>query len=231
MKLALTAAFLFLSSFAAQAKVIELPYLKFNLPDTWVCTTDKTETICKSPQGSENKQAVVLINAKETTPAETIESFHQQLSKPKGIGTVKNIQYIKIGDEKWIQAHHSDSELPNYDTIYWITRVQNIAVLVSYSFLSKYSNTLYPLAQNLPRTFKLNLPEIARLSQITNVVQAQAPENQPTAVTDRPKESTIATPEQPKSLSQKVSNLLKSPYAIPIIVLCVIIGAFALFLR
>ena len=205
--------------------MIELPYMKLTLPDNWNCTTEKTETSCVSTQGHESKQTVVLINAKETTPAETMESFYQQLAKPKGVGTVKKVEYVQIGDTKWIQAHHSNSDLANYDTVYWMTRVQNIAILVTYSFLAKNASSLYPLAQSLPQSFQLNKAEIDRLSKVTQMAKA---EGQPVVSTETP--APIA-PEAKESLATKASKLIKSGYMIPLIVLCVILILVALFLR
>lgn len=233
MKLYLTA-LLFLGVQSAQAKVIELPYMNFTLPNAWTCTTEKTETSCKSNQGTENKQAVILINAKETTPAETMESFYQQLSKPKGVGSVKKVAYVQVGQTKWIQAEHSNSELPNYNTIYWITRVQNIAVLVSYSYLAKYSNELMPLAIALPKSFSLNMAEISRLSQVAQMAQNQTAESTPSTANEAQQTSIAADPSQPQaslSLQEKVSNLFKSHYTWIFISLCVIIVLIALFLR
>ena len=225
--------FLLLFSFSVQAKVFELPYLKFSLPDSWNCQTQKTETTCQSNLGVENKQSVLLINAKETTPAETLESFHQQLSQPRGVGTVKKVEYIQVGDTKWVQAYHSNSELPNYETIYWITRVQSIAILVTYSFLSKYSKNLYPLGQKLPQSFQVNMAEVARLSKIAQMAQAQG--QAVTAPSDTPSETAIAPPEpqkqEPQSLGAKLSKLLKGPYGVMAVVLCVILIFIAFFLR
>lgn len=216
-------AFSFLGALPAQAKVFDLPFMKFALPDHWNCRTEKAETLCSSSQAYETKQTAILINAKETTPAETIEIFYQQLAKPKGTGTVKDIKYVQIGDTKWIQAHHVNSELPNYDTIYWMTRENNIAILITYSFASKYSANFGPLAQSFPRSFQLNKAEIDRLSKLARMTQTQ--QAQPLIATETP------TAPKKQSMASKTSEWLKEHYMIPLIALCVILIAVALFLR
>lgn len=231
MKLIAALAFALLTATAAEAKVIELPYMKFQMPDPWSCQTKKSETTCTSIQGNETKQSVVLINAKETTPAETLDSFYQQLSKPKGVGSIKKIEYVQIGDIKWIQAHHSNSELNNYDTYYWITRVENIAILVTYTYLAKFESTLAPLAQSLPKSFQLNLTEINRLSAAAKEAERIANMRPGDTPPEYPPPQFHKQEEHKPSFSQQVSELLKSRYAIPVIMLCVIILIFALFLR
>lgn len=214
--------FFLFTSIKVEAKVFELPFMKFNLPDHWQCRTEKAKTTCSSTIGYETKQTAILINAKETTPAETMESFYQQLSKPKGVGSVKEIKYVQIGNTKWVQAHQINSELPNYDTYYWMTRVQNIAVLITYSFATKYSANFAPLAASLAPTFQLNLAEIDRLSKLVQMAQTQ---DQLVATTPPPQAA------QSESMAIKANKLLKSNYTLPLIVLCIIIIVIALILR
>ena len=223
LSIAFALAFSLFTSLKAEAKVFELSFMKFTLPDHWQCKTDKAETTCASTQNYETKQTAIIINAKETTPAETIESFYQQLSKPKGVGQVKDVKYVQIGDTKWVQAHHANSELANYDTFYWMTRVQNIAVLITYSFTSKYAANFAPLAQSMAPTFQLNKAEIDRLSKLVEVAETEA--NKQVKATEQPQ----AAPAE--SFAQKTNKVLKSNYTLPIIALCVILIVAALFLR
>ncbi len=221
--ISLTLAFSVLTSLKAQAKVFELPFMKFSLPDHWQCKTEKAETICTSKQAYETKQTAIVINAKETTPVETIESFYQQLAKPKGMSTVKEIKYVQIGNTKWIEAHQVNSELPNYDTYYWLTRVQNIAVLITYSFATKYSANFEPLAKTLAPSFQLNLVEIDKLSKLAKMAQVQTPE--PLVTTE------VSPAVQPESFIAKASKVLKSNSTLLVISLCIILLIVALILR
>jgi hypothetical protein len=142
-------------SLSAQAKVFRNAYVAFELPDSWNCTLEHTEWVCRSEADKESKEAIIVLTAKETGPTDSFASYTQHLTTPQTAptpgATPSRIIYppkqVKVNEHVWIDGLHMGSEVPNYFTRYLATIKDRIAILVTFSahknFYTKYSQDFF----------------------------------------------------------------------------------------
>lgn len=141
-------ALIFLNLNIAQARSFKNAYISFEIQDNWKCKTEQSEWVCRSEDPQESKEAVIILTAKEAGPGDTFPVYTEHLSKPiplslKTGGMVNSTITIPpkeyaVGDQKWLDALHSNSEVQNYYTRYLATIKDKIAILVTFSAHSKY---------------------------------------------------------------------------------------------
>lgn len=138
----------FFNSNDAQARSFKNAYISFEIQDNWKCKTEQSEWVCRSEDPQESKEAVIILTAKESGPSDTFPVYIEHLSKPiplklKNGSTIMSTITIppkeySVGDQKWLDALHSNSEVQNYYTRYLATIKDKIAILVTFSAHSKY---------------------------------------------------------------------------------------------
>jgi len=146
----------------SEAKVFRNSYLSFELPDTWKCSLENTEWVCRADTEKESKEAIIILTAKEVGPTDSLESYNSHLNTPqptsvKSAGGVSKVVYapkkVQINDHIWIDGLHMASEVPNYFTRYLATIKEKIAVLFTCSahkdFYTKYSQDFFRAVQSL----------------------------------------------------------------------------------
>lgn len=147
----------------AQAKLFRNAYIAFEMPETWRCNLEVTEWVCRSEQGKESKEAIIILTAKEVGPTDTFPFYEQHLNKPITIQTrgggkadsqiVYKPKNVSINDQPWIDGLHLGSEVPNYFTRYLATIKDRIAVLVTLSahknYYDRYSNEFFKTVMSL----------------------------------------------------------------------------------
>lgn len=150
-----------LLSFTAQAKVFRNAYISFEMPETWKCNLEQTEWVCRSEQGKEAKEAIIILTAKEVGPTDSFPLYESHLNSPissnvRGGGDSKVVyasKNVKINDQSWLDALHLGSEVPNYFTRYLATIKDKIAILVTFSahkqFYTKYSQDFFKAVMSL----------------------------------------------------------------------------------
>jgi len=146
----------------AEAKIFRNSYISFELPDTWKCTLENTEWVCRAETEKESKEAVIILTAKEVGPTDSLDSYMSHLSTAqatavKSGGGVSKVVYppkqVQITDTPWVDGLHMASEVPNYFTRYLATIKDKIAVLFTCSahkdFYTKYSQDFFRAVQSL----------------------------------------------------------------------------------
>lgn len=157
--------FVILSCFLVQAKMFRNAYISFELPqENWDCQLDQTEWVCRSQKQPENREAIIILTAKEVGPMDTFEAYKQHLNtsqptayKVPGGENLSKVIYppkeVKINDHLWVDGLHLNSEVPNYYTRYLATIKEGIAVLVTLSahkdHYSRYSKDFFKTVQSL----------------------------------------------------------------------------------
>ncbi len=147
----------------ASAKVFRNAYVSFELPDTWKCTLEHTEWVCRSEKQKESREAIIILTAKEVGPVDSFEQYSKYLNSPHPVaakptaGILSKVMYpskqYKINDHMWIDGLHMSSEVPNFFTRYLTTIKEKIAVLVTFSahksVYTKYSQDFFKAVQSL----------------------------------------------------------------------------------
>ncbi len=131
--------FLF-GSEGAFAKNFKNSYINFSIPEKWECVSSRTEWICQDTEGDRNREAIVILTAKQVGPKDSLDEYINYLNQTKRIPGAQGSSEIRIkpkrvqiGGHTWVDSLHLGSELPNFFTRYLATTKKNLAVLVSLS--------------------------------------------------------------------------------------------------
>lgn len=148
---------------SAEARSFKNAYISFEIQDNWKCKTEQSEWVCRSEDPQESKEAVIILTAKEAGIPDTFVAYNEHLSKPIQLNlktggsmmstiTIPPREY-SVGEQKWLDALHSNSEVQNYYTRYLATIKDKIAILVTFSahskFYSKHSAHFMKTVQSL----------------------------------------------------------------------------------
>lgn len=143
-----------LFSFSANAKLFSNSYVSFELPPSWDCTREGTEWLCVSQfERSTQKEAIIVLTAKEVGPADTLAQYLAHLQGPRLLpvkggspvpSKVYTVQNRMINNHPWVDGLHFGSEISTYYTRYLATVKDRIAILVTFSAhrtnFTKYSS-------------------------------------------------------------------------------------------
>lgn len=152
-----------LMAIPAHAKVFRNAYIAFEMPETWKCSLEVTEWVCRAEQGKETKEAIIILTAKEVGPSDSFPLYEQHLNQPLplttkgGASSVSKMVYkaknVNINDQPWIDGLHLGSEVPNYFTRYLATIKDKIAILVTLSahknYYTRYSQEFFKTVMSL----------------------------------------------------------------------------------
>lgn len=144
----------------AEAKTFKNAYISFEMPETWKCTLEHTEWVCRNEGLTEGKEAIIVLTAKEVGPPDSFDAYTQHLSQPQTPPTtnlpskvMKPPVQVKINEQTWIDGLHLGSEVGNYYTRYMATIKDRISILVTLSahqnFYPKYSSEFVKVIQSL----------------------------------------------------------------------------------
>lgn len=124
------------------AEVFRNAYVSFELPSRWKCVLEETEWVCRSQFAGKDKEAIIILTAKEVGPNDSLQEYNDFLKKPRTLMTrtgsqvtskVFHNKYLNIGGQNWVSGFHLGSEIPSYYTRYLATVKDRIAILVTFS--------------------------------------------------------------------------------------------------
>ncbi|MBK7890884.1 MAG: hypothetical protein IPJ84_08570 [Bdellovibrionales bacterium] len=147
----------------ASAKTFRNAYVSFDLADRWDCQLEQTEWVCRTQPGpNDNREAVIILTAKEVGPSDSLPAYEQHLKTPRTIPSrtgqpiqsqIQKVESRMINQHVWIDGMHFASEIPNYYTRYLATTKDKIAILVTFSahkaHYAKYSNDFFRAIESL----------------------------------------------------------------------------------
>lgn len=147
----------------AAAKIFRNAYVSFELPERWECVLEQTEWVCRTSNPAyDNREAIIILTAKEVGPADNLPQYTNHLKTPRTIASrtgqplqsqVYKVEQINIGNHPWIDGMHLSSEVPNYYSRYLATTKDKIAILVTFSahklHYTKYSTDFFRAIQSL----------------------------------------------------------------------------------
>jgi len=147
---------------SASAKRFRNAYVSFDLPPNWDCKLEGAEWVCENNYSKKQKEAIIILTAKEVGPSDTLAAYTTQLQTPrilpgKGGAPVKSkvihVQQRTIANQMWIDGMHEGSEVSAYFTRYMATIKDRIAILVTFSahkeHFSKYANDFRQAIESL----------------------------------------------------------------------------------
>jgi hypothetical protein len=121
---------------------------EFELAPGWWCELDGSEYVC-SPPGKPPYAAIAILVMKERNDQDNLKAYEDHLKQPQPIDNgagrekkfseVREIRRSVIGAHEWVEAVHSGSEIPNYDTYYFATITSELGILVTLSVNRNFS--------------------------------------------------------------------------------------------
>lgn len=139
-------------------------YCEFELPQGWECIMEGTEYICQSDNKDRQKEAIIILAAKERGEDDSLDKYQAYLKKQKtfqipGGGTqVSEPVYNKvqnINSHQWIDAMHLASEVPGFYTRYLATVKESLGVAVSFSVSKDHYSAYKNLFDKMVSTLKV----------------------------------------------------------------------------
>jgi hypothetical protein len=136
---------------------------EFDLAPGWWCELDGSEYVC-SPPGKPPYAAIAILAMKERNGQDNLKAYEDHLKQPQpidnGAGGEKKFSELRevkrsvIGAHEWVEAVHSGSEIPNYDTYYFATITSELGILVTLSvnrnFSRQYVDRFKEMIKTLP---------------------------------------------------------------------------------
>jgi hypothetical protein len=121
---------------------------EFDLAPGWWCELDGSEYVC-SPPGKPPYAAIAILAMKERSDQDNLSAYEDHLKQPQPIDNgaggekkfseVREVKRSVIGAHQWVEAVHSGSEIPNYDTYYFATITSGLGILVTLSVNRNFS--------------------------------------------------------------------------------------------
>lgn len=155
-------AFSLLICHTAEAKRFRNAYVSFDLPPNWNCKLEGAEWVCENDYSKKQKEAIIILTAKEVGPSDSLASYTTALQTPrilpgKGGAPIKSkvihVQQRTIANQLWVDGMHEGSEVSAYFTRYMATIKDRIAILVTFSahkeHFSKYANDFRQAIESL----------------------------------------------------------------------------------
>lgn len=161
--LVLALSFLFVSPLL-EAKIFTSNYIRFQLPERWGCNRDNSTHICHLIGGPKNKDAVILVTAKQTGPSDSLSFYKEYLSVPvewkrKDNSVLKSspvrTKQVIIDKATWVDSLHRGGEVKEYYTRYFATRKKDISILVTFSAHRDVYPSYSAIINNLVRSIKV----------------------------------------------------------------------------
>lgn len=121
--------FIFFNS-VTHGKKFSSQFCEFQLPSDWNCSLEGTEWFCQSTNKNRQKEAIIILAAKERGQSDSMAFYQDYLKKPKKfkipggqfqVSEPKYTKTIKINDHLWVDSLHLASEVPGFYTRYLAT--------------------------------------------------------------------------------------------------------------
>jgi hypothetical protein len=150
----------------AQAKTFRNAYVSFELPERWDCVLEQTEWVCRTNGaggvGADNREAIIILTAKEVGPSDSLPIYMSHLKTARTIlgrngqqiqSQILKVEQRNIALQPWIDGMHLSSEVPNYYSRYLATTKDKIGILVTFSahklYYTKYSGDFIKAIESL----------------------------------------------------------------------------------
>lgn len=135
----------FIASLFAQltfAADFHSPFLGFEMPEGFTCKKNTGTYICLREDGPKMKDEVIVVSFKRAGPQDALPQYHAQMRQPRTIRDKNKVallsQVLSVNDitanaVPWVESQHLNSEIEDYYTAYWVTKVGGVGMLIAYS--------------------------------------------------------------------------------------------------
>lgn len=152
------------------AKSISTPYLNFEVPNSYTCTSEDAYYQCQDTTGPRMKDSIFIVTFKRAGAQDTLEHYKTLLSRPfsrtnksgpPSLSQVLSSSQISINGWNWVQAKHFESDLSNYYTYHWATVRGPVAMVAKYSVLKSADQSRQNDIRQIASSFDAKLVQFA----------------------------------------------------------------------
>lgn len=180
----------FLVSTSSYAKLFSTEFVQFQLPTGWECTLEGTEWLCQSDNKDRQKEAIIIMAAKERGSQDTLEGYTSYLKEkktytlPNRKSQVSEPRYTKlkvVNDTKWVDSLHLASEVPGFYTRYLATVKGDLGIAVTFSTGKDHYDSYQPVFEKViesMRAFVIKKAQVAKYQvkkKDQNLLEANIP--------------------------------------------------------
>ncbi len=157
------------------AKRFSTEFVEFELPTGWKCSLEGTEWLCQSDNKDRQREAIIIMAAKEKGPQDSLEAYTAYLKEkktytlPNRKQQVSEPKYTKlkvVKDTKWVDSLHLASEVPGFYTRYLATVKGDLGIAVTFSvgkdFFSAYQPVFDKVIESMRAFAVINSQNIAK---------------------------------------------------------------------
>ena len=149
-------------------------YIQFELPPGWQCLLEGAEWVCQGQNKNRQKEAIIIMAAKEKGAEDTREKYEAYLKEKKQyvlpnrktqISAPKYTKVIHIHDNPWVDSLHLASEVPGFYTRYLATTKGDLGIAVTFSVSKDHYSSYQQLFQKViesMRVFAITKGQIAK---------------------------------------------------------------------
>jgi hypothetical protein len=122
---------------------------EFELAAGWWCELDRSAYVC-TPAGKPPHAAMIVIAVKERNTHDTLAGYEEHLKQPQranagskanaGLSEVRFVRRRALGAREWVEALHTGSEIPDYNTYYLAATTSYVGILVTMSVHKDYAD-------------------------------------------------------------------------------------------
>ena len=192
MKLAFSSILILVFMHSAFAKRFGTEFIEFQLPSGWKCSLEGTEWLCQSDNKDRQKEAIIIMAAKERGPQDNLEAYTTYLKErktytlPNRKSQVSEPRYTRlkvVNDTKWVDSLHLASEVPGFYTRYLATVKGDLGIAVTFSVGKDHYQSYQPVFDKViesMRAFLIKKAQVAKY-QVKKQEQSILEQNLPTA--------------------------------------------------
>ena len=145
---------LLLTSINLFAKDFSNDYIAFQLPPGWECSLEGAEYVCQSTNKDRQKEAIIIMAAKEKGPQDSLPAYEAYLKQKKTyvlpnrktqVSEPKFTKIKPVNEQKWIDSLHLASEVPGFFTRYLETVKGDLGVAVTFSVAKDHYDSYQPV--------------------------------------------------------------------------------------
>ena len=139
-------------------------YIEFQLPPGWKCLLEGAEWVCQSENKDRQKEAIIIMAAKEQGSQDTLSAYEAYLREQKRytlpnkkvqVSDAKYTKRTKVNQHGWVDSLHLASEVPGFYTRYMATIKGDLGIAVTYSVAKDHYEAYRPLFEKIIRSMRV----------------------------------------------------------------------------
>ena len=149
---------------SAWAKTFNTDYIEFQLPPGWQCSLEGTEWVCQGENKERQKEAIIIMAAKEKGSQDGIEQYYAYLKEKKQyvlpnrktqVSDPKYTKKSKVNEQLWVDSLHLASEVPGFYTRYMATIKGGLGIAVTFSVSKEHYDSYQQVFQKIIESIRV----------------------------------------------------------------------------